>query len=155
MTVTLIRSLFFDGSNDYADAGIDVSLRPSSAFTLACWYYTSETGNKALISWPRSASPWYSLYLGTDRCTFTVGAVVHSVSTATIQNKWTHLAATYDGNTLSLYMNGRLVRTTAVTGNVSYENQRCTIGNWWQTSPGDPSNFFGYITDPRIYGRAL
>ena len=43
-------------------------------------------------------------------------------------NTWTHLATTYDGAALKLYVNGNLVRTTAVTGTLATSANPLQIG---------------------------
>lgn len=155
--ITLTRSILYDGINDYASAGNNSSLRPTSAFTLACWYYTSEAAGKRLIEFPRAAAaPWDSLYLATGWGSFYNGTTTYSTPSGSHNtNQWCHAAVTYDGTTLKFYYNGRLNQSIAATGSVSYVTDACTIGNWASTSPTDISNFNGKLTDPRIYGRAL
>lgn len=155
--ITLTQSISFDGLNDYATAGTHITLRPSSAFTLAAWYFTTETGNRALISWARSTAPWYSLYLGIDSSIFNNGsALQYSVlSGAAIPASWTHAAATWDGSVHRYYRDGVLHGSSPASGPIAYGITECLVGNWWSGSPTDFSNFSGLITDPRIYGRAL
>ena len=66
-------------------------------------------------------------------------------------NTWSHLAATYDGVTLRLYVNGTEVASRPQTGSIATSNGALTIG-------GDPlyGQFFaGRIDEVRIYNRAL
>ena len=66
-------------------------------------------------------------------------------------NAWTHLAATYDGATLRLYVNGTQVASTAKTGTIAVSAGALTIG-------GDPlygQYFTGRIDEVRIYSSAL
>lgn len=65
-------------------------------------------------------------------------------------NKWTHVVGTYDGAKLSLYLNGKLVNSFAVTGRINYNHGSLYIG-------GDTTNanFKGLIDEVCIYERAL
>ena len=66
-------------------------------------------------------------------------------------NVWSHLAATYDGTTLRLYVNGVQVASRAQTGSIATSNNPLSIG-------GDPihgQGFVGRIDEVRVYNRAL
>jgi hypothetical protein len=66
-------------------------------------------------------------------------------------NTWTHLAVTYDGATLRLYVNGVQVSSRAQTGNLVTSSNPLQIG-------GDSiygSYFQGTIDEVRIYNQAL
>src|SRR5262249_34265357 len=72
--------------------------------------------------------------------------------TATLAlNTWSHLAATYDGSTLRLYVNGTQVGSLAQTGAMTPSASPLTIG-------GDPifgQYFQGMIDEVRVYSVAL
>jgi len=72
--------------------------------------------------------------------------------TALPLNTWTHLATTYDGSALRLYVNGALVSSIAASGNIVTSNMPLRIGGnaiW-----GD-EYFKGRIDEVRLYNRAL
>jgi len=82
---------------------------------------------------------------------------VHVVSdtaasgTALPLNIWTHLAFSYDGATLRLYINGVQVGTQALTGPIAASTGSLRIGGnavWGEY-------FKGLIDEVRIYNRAL
>jgi hypothetical protein len=66
-------------------------------------------------------------------------------------NAWTHLAYTYDGANMRMYVNGVLVRTVARTGNILLSTGALRIGG--NASWGE--YFTGLIDDVRVYNRAL
>jgi hypothetical protein len=74
-----------------------------------------------------------------------------SGSSATPVNTWVHLAATYDGANLRLFMNGTQVGTRALTGSIRASTGVLRIGgnNIWSEW------FAGLIDEVRIYNRAL
>ena len=66
-------------------------------------------------------------------------------------NAWTHLAATYDGATLRLYVNGAQVGSKAVSGAIATSTGPLRIGGdsiWGEY-------FSGLLDDVRVYKRAL
>jgi hypothetical protein len=66
-------------------------------------------------------------------------------------NAWTHLAATYDGTTLRLYVNGALATSTSVGGAIPVSTGVLRIGGnsiWSEW-------FKGLIDEVRVYNRAL
>ena len=72
-------------------------------------------------------------------------------TSALAANTWSYLAATYDGATLRLYVNGAEVSSQAQTGNIATSTNPLQIG-------GDSiygQYFQGLIDDVRIYNTAL
>ena len=66
-------------------------------------------------------------------------------------NTWTHLAATYDGSVLRLYVNGAQVSTRTIGGNILTSTSPLRIGGnsiWGEY-------FSGLIDEVRIYNRPL
>src|SRR5439155_6502492 len=66
-------------------------------------------------------------------------------------NAWSHLAATYDGAALRLYVNGSEVGSTPLTGDVTNAPGKLTIGGndvWGEF-------FTGLIDEVRVYNNAL
>ena len=64
---------------------------------------------------------------------------------------WSHLAATYDGSQLRLYVNGTQVAQTAASGSIATSTAPLRIGGnavWGEW-------FSGWIDEVRVYGRAL
>ncbi|UHO38091.1 T9SS type A sorting domain-containing protein [Chryseobacterium capnotolerans] len=71
-------------------------------------------------------------------------------STALNANTWYHVAATYDGSTMKLYINGTLDASKAQTGNVN-SNGAFNVGYLYNTS----RNFNGKIDEVRVWKKAL
>ena len=151
-------ALSFDGVNDMVtvadSASLDVTritmmawVRPT---TLSGWRTAmlKEAGSNGLAyglyahdNAPRPAS--YINTGGPDRSA--------DGTTALAVNTWSHLATSYDGATLRLYVNGAEVGSRAVTGNISASGDPLRIGGnqiWGEW-------FAGLIDDLRIYNRAL
>jgi len=62
-----------------------------------------------------------------------------------------HIVATYDGNTMSLYLNGELVGNRSVSSSTLSGGKRIQL-----SAPGQGvDNFDGLLDDIGTYGRAL
>jgi hydrogenase maturation factor HypE len=90
----------------------------------------------------------------------TGGPAVHAQTTADViitgntplpVQAWTHLAATYDGSALRLYVNGVAVNSTPLSGAMVTSAGPLRIGG--NTIWGD--YFAGVIDEVRVYYRAL
>ncbi len=66
-------------------------------------------------------------------------------------NTWTHLASTFDGSTVRLFVNGVQVATLAQTSPLSVTTATLQIGADAYTG----ENFAGLIDEVRVYNRAL
>ena len=99
----------------------------------------------------------YAIYASED-LPRPLGAVriggAYRIATGTSQlpiNTWSHLASTYDGTTLRLYVNGTQVGSVATTGSIEVSSGVLRIGG--NTIWGE--YFSGLIDEVRIYNRAL
>jgi hypothetical protein len=151
-------ALSFDGVNDRVNVNDSASVDLSGGMTLQAWVYPT-----ALSSWrtvllkERSGGLAYALYAHEDVPTpaayVRVGNVdvrVAGISPLPL-NTWTHLAATYDGATLRLYVDGQQVGSQARTGTIQVSTGRLSLGGnavWGEW-------FAGRIDDVRIYNRPL
>ncbi len=81
-----------------------------------------------------------------------IGSERNAVGTAALPlNAWTHLATTYDGAVVRLYVNGVLAGSTSVTGAMAASTGVLRIGGnsvWGEW-------FAGLIDEVRVYNRAL
>ncbi len=154
------NALSFDGVNDW------VTVLDSSLLDL--------TGGMTIEAWVNPAAPaadWttvalretsgglaYALYAADDAGRPPAGYVntgsgdrAAAGSSPLPLNTWTHLAATYDGSVLRLYVNGGLAGSRSVSGNIVASAGAFRIGGnsvWGEY-------FRGLIDEVRVYGRAL
>jgi hypothetical protein len=69
---------------------------------------------------------------------------------------WVHIAGTYDGSALRIYVNGVLDATRAVTGTTCANTEPLAVGAKNRTVTGVVEAYFdGRIDDVRVYNRAL
>jgi hypothetical protein len=149
-------ALAFNGTNALVTINDSASLHLTTAMTLEAWvnpgpivlewediiykgndnYYLEATSNKSV---PAGAGTFGTADVGT-------------YGTAALpQNTWSHLAVTYDGATIVLYVNGVQVSSLARTGNILSSTSPLQIGgdSFYQ------QYFNGTIDEVRIYNVAL
>lgn len=68
-----------------------------------------------------------------------------------VLDQWQHVAATYDGAVMQIYLNGTLVASQNTTINFSSPNNNLTIGAW---AGGNGSVFDGMIDEVRVWNVA-
>lgn len=153
-------SIDFDGSNDYVDVpGINVSTL--SAFTLEAWVYpTSDSSDESVFG--RFGSPQadrsFLLYwdigtaLGFDWVTVNTSNSIIRIGTSPAngtRNAWNHVAGTFSGSQIELYVNGSSVGTTSFTGTL-IDNSGFRLG-------GDDTgrSLGGNIASAKVYDKVL
>ena len=153
------KALSFDGVNDWVTVADANDLDLTNGMTLEAWVRPAAlTGWKTVVMKEGTTTTLaYSLYANHSNprpaITVRISNVDRSaVGTSAVPlNTWTHLAATYDGATLRLYVNGVLAGSRGQTGNILTSSRALRIGGnavWGEY-------FKGVIDDVRIYNRAL
>jgi hypothetical protein len=149
----------FDGVNDWVTVNDANDLDLTAGMTLEAWVRpTALSGWNTIIMKEDGVDTLaYGLYANDSApypaVTVRIGVLDRSaLGTAPLATgQWTHLAATYDGTTLRLYVNGVQVGSKAQTGNMVVSTRALRIGGngvWGEY-------FNGLIDDVRIYNRAL
>ncbi len=155
-------ALSFNGTNAGVLIPDSASLRLSSGMTLMGWVRPSSTGtNWRGIIFKRATGGQDNYFLEASS-SFSgsppagggrfggVSALVSAPSPVTT-NAWSHVALTYDGATLTLYVNAQQVASTPRTGAILQSNGPVTIGG----SAVYGQWFAGIIDEIRIYDVAL
>lgn len=151
-------ALSFDGINDTVAVPDSASLDLTTGMTVMAWVRPTDVGPawRTVLLKEQAQGLAYSLYATEDRgrpSTYIVaGGDANADGTAALApNAWTHLAATYDGSTLRLFVNGSEVSARARTGSIMTTTGALRIGgnNVWG------EYFAGLIDDLRVYNRAL
>lgn len=147
-----------DGTNDYVGITNNDSLNISTTITLESWIYatstsatqnvickSSNTQNTGYI-FPRTDNNWTSIYFYLH-----IGGWQILNTTFPSLNTWHHTAATYDGSTMIIYINGTQVTTKAQTGTITTNTNILAIGQ--QTGYGE--YFGGRVGGVKVYNRSL
>jgi hypothetical protein len=151
------RALTFDGVNDWVTVADSASL-DVTRITVESWVRPTALGSawRTVLLKEQPGDLVYSLYASTNTqrpgAFVFVGGEKEVLGTAALAaNAWTHLASTYDGANLRLYVNGTLVKTLALTGNIVASAAPLRLGGnavWGEW-------YAGTLDDVRVYNRAL
>ncbi|MDO8584562.1 MAG: LamG domain-containing protein [bacterium] len=150
----------FDGSNDYIALTQSATLKPTTAFTVSAW--VKRTANMVT---------WSGIFASPEASNSTGGFFLTGLSTNVIRlyifngvwvtadsktvlaaNQWYHVAATWTGSFMNVYINGILDMTPVANSGIGYGTtaRNAEIGRY-----SAYGNFPGPIDDVRIYNRAL
>jgi hypothetical protein len=150
--------LKFNGTSSYVDCGNRPELNLADQITLSAWVNSSDGApgtSEVIIAKDNRTTPQYSLRIqggSGSKVWFGISGVQLSGTTSLKPNTWYHVAATYDGAMMKLYVNGVLDGTLAKTGVMIDGGAKVRIGARDATSP---LYFNGWLDDVRIYARAL
>ncbi len=151
-------ALSFDGVNDAVQVPDDDSLDLANGMTIEAWVRPgAANGWRTAIFKPQPSGLVYALYGNTSgnvpmaEAWIDGGARKASGSTQLPVDAWSHLAATYDGTVVRMYVNGTPLGTASRTGGILTSAEPLWIG----ANPVWPEPFIGQIDEVRIYDRAL
>src|SRR3989344_6153082 len=154
----------FDGVDDYVQVPSSSALNiTGNQVTLMLWVnpssgYSNQRGG--VLKGPQTNGERY--FLGVNYDNYEPDFRIYAGGTQTRintghagtvpANTWTHIAGTYDGNTMRIYVNGAEVGSIAKSGNIDSSSDLLLIGRRTLT---DARFFAGSIDEVRIYNRAL
>jgi fibronectin type 3 domain-containing protein len=152
------QALSFNGASSRVEINDANSLDLTTGMTIGAWVNpTTLSGWRTVILKEISGGLAYGLYAYDNAprpaaYINTGSGELAALGTAGIPlNTWSHLAATYDGTTLRLFVNGSQVGSRAVSGAIRVSTNPLRIGGnaiWGEY-------FNGVIDEVRIYNRAL
>jgi uncharacterized repeat protein (TIGR01451 family) len=161
-------ALDLNGTSQYAFVPDDASLDLTNQITIAAWikpeqYATQDLINKAT----NGVTDGYELTLATTKTDpssqkvfFRINQVangdnlrINATTEYPINGTWMHVAATYDGAIMRLYINGIQESSIATTELIATNNLPLTIGA--QDATNASHWFRGWMDDALVYNRAL
>ena len=147
-------ALFFDGANDHVKVRNSPSLNPSDEITLAAWIAPYDlSGSGEIIAKSNGTDPQYYLRVQAGgKIRFGIGGTVLNGNTTLSPSQWHHVAGTYDGSTMKIYVDGGVDAVMNKNGPMHDNGVDVWIGcRRFRT----PLAFNGVIDDPQVYSRAL
>jgi Concanavalin A-like lectin/glucanases superfamily len=151
-------AISFDGTDDSLSIADAPTLDLTAGMTLSAWVRpTGGSTYRTVLFKERTGGLAYALYAqtggnGPSGHAWIGGAEPRARATSQIAGStWTHLAATYDGADIRLYVGGVLAVSAPATGPIGTSTGPLRIGG-----NGVVSEWFGgQIDDVRVYDRAL
>jgi PKD repeat protein len=149
-------ALSFNGSNSVVTVSDSASLDLTQGLTLEAWVFPTALGGwRPILFKPGGTLLCYVLQGSSNPSG--VPSLGLSVAYPNVMapnplplNTWSHLAGTYNGVTMALYVNGVQVASQSQTGTLATSTDAVTIGG--DTAGNDWS---GLIDEVRVYNRAL
>lgn len=141
----------------------DITTGSGDALTLACWFKPVIVSGTERVLMAKSLGTaeqdfvWSLSLVNNSGARFRLRAagIVHTLEvppSSIFSNVWYHLAATYDGSLMRIYLNGSLIATTPAAGTIGFYPQApACLGNL----VNGPRAFYGGLDDMRIYDEAL
>ncbi len=142
------RCLYFDGSTEVnaSDARFPMG---QAARSMACWFKVDSSGSgfrNILEYGTRTFNQWWAFILdGSHILIVTLFGYDVSSTVAVNDNRWHFTAATFDGNTITFYLDNRTPITNVAGGSVA------TVANLFRIG----STFPGWVNNARIWNRVL
>jgi len=158
------QAFYFNGPNQTVNIPNSPSLNPTNAMTIECWVnvpdFTSNDGPVIVGKDHGSGARQYLISLGVNssgqrifrpHIGTTTGFHYFDPATVVQLNTWYHIALTYDGAALRMYVNGKLDGSLAVTGTIVPTANPLAIGAY----TFGPWNLIGRVDEVSLYNRAL
>lgn len=156
-------AFLFDGDNDCIVVP-DMGQFGQARLTLSLWMRQDAADACSPVAKPvdlnATANTWQIETTDDNRISFTTShaqdsneRVTTPASTITI-GQWHHVAATYDGTTKQIYVDGALISSGNASGALTYNNDSVRIG--CDENNGSPAlRFNGALDEIQLYNRAL
>jgi hypothetical protein len=148
-------ALTFDGVDDYVTVTDTSTLDITASITLEAWVKFNSIGHH----WIVGKDPYntaYQLFADTysgNEFIFQINSDAQAKGGIPAVGVWTHVAGTYDGANLKLYVNGELVATTPYTGAITATSGPLKIGAFdYLGNPWYPMD--GSIEEVRVWNTA-
>jgi hypothetical protein len=144
--------LRLDGSNEFANASSSSSLNITGEITMEAWVNLSGTGKDQTILRKEGA---YALEINSSNnlnasLWLDTGFLSVQSSSALNAGQWYHVAATFDGTTLSVYLDGQGNGSAAQSGTITKTSNALYMGS----TSGSSRFFNGTMDEVQILGRA-
>lgn len=162
------QAFAFDGAQQQYVRVPDAAALDVNRFTLAAWVrYLPKVRDERWEVLEKAGAYWMNVRTDTRRlragaffggCQGQPGSRWRYADsrTALVERQWTHVASTYDGAALRIYVNGVLDQTLPVSGATCANAEALIVGAKVKPGAGISEAYFdGRIDDLRVYRRAL
>ena len=140
----------FGGDDDYVDS--NATLISNTAFSISAWINSDTQGTTQTIisQWKSGTSNRLQFIKVTaNTVAFSIGGSSYAITSAVNADQWYHVVGTYDGATLTVYIDGEFANSDSYSSGVE-QDADTIIGTY---SSGEYFN--GQIAEARVYDIAL
>jgi len=145
--------LSLDGLDDYVDCGKSTDIGIGGPISIEAWIRPMREAQGETVLFGESYSSYVLTFYNVDICLFYIASPAgNNVYGKLTLGQWNHVVATFDGDKLAMWINGRLVGTRKS----KFKGYR-PAGNFMIGTKGRPDlpKFKGMLGGVRVYGRAL
>ncbi len=148
--------LSFNGTDEYVTIPNNASLNFTEQLTIMAWansleYKEAKIAQKGDWDGHGLGGTKWGGWKGHIRLASGSSVAIESPGGRPLLNEWYHLAITYDGAKLKLYVNGQLSNSQSVTGLLHVNNRNTSIGS----DNGGQKFFNGLIDEVKFFNTAL
>ncbi len=149
-------ALKFDGKNDYVSIPDADNLDITQSLSIMAWAKTEKNVTAKVVQ----KGDWDGYNIALDKWKGWKGSIRMTNNTShglkwgegrPLLKEWYHIALTYDGSQMKLYVNGQEKSSKAVAGELKVNSRPVSFGS----DNGAQKFFKGTIDDVRIYSQAL
>jgi hypothetical protein len=153
-------ALQFNNDSNVSVKVADNDLLDPANITVEAWYYKSANGGGKIVNkWDNvNTSLGYVLqmnsddtagfYISTDGSTYT-----HVTTPSLVDEQWYHLAGTFDGSSIKIFVDGVEQNSTALSGTLFNSTASLQI-NTYSYPDGNQTSGFGIVDEVRIWNTA-
>ncbi len=145
-------ALNMDGFDDYVDCGKSSSIGIGGPITIEAWVKPTRKAHGESCLFGEGYGSYLMTYYDTEVCHWYISGGDNGRYGALLFNEWNHVAGTFDGNDLCIWINGRMT-SSRKSKYPSYEPD----GNFKIGIKGRPDlpKFKGLVDRVRVYNRGI
>ncbi len=149
-------ALTFDGQNDFVLVSNADNLNVTDQITLMAWANTKENKTAKIVEkgdWDGNSllQDHWNGWAAQIRTASNKSYSINWSNGIPVYNEWYHLALTYNGSVMKLFVNGQLTNSKQVSGKLHVNGRDFVIGS----NNGAQKFFNGSIDDVRFFNKAL